>query len=62
MLQAKRVTKATYVARPLWFPRDQFDFWSLEGLTMWIAKVLFVVFLAIFIMSLIADGRSYYPP
>jgi uncharacterized membrane protein YtjA (UPF0391 family) len=37
-------------------------FWSFEGLAMWIAKVLFVVFLILFVVSLIAGRRPYYPP
>ncbi len=37
-------------------------FWGLEGLAMWIAKVLFVMFLVLFIVSLLAGRRSYYPP
>jgi uncharacterized membrane protein YtjA (UPF0391 family) len=32
-------------------------FWQLEGLAMWIAKVLFVVFLIMFIISLLAGRR-----
>ena len=36
-----------------------FGFWTLEGTAMWIAKVLFVVFLILFVISLIF-GRS--PP
>ena len=36
-----------------------FGFWALEGTAMWIAKVLFVVFLVLFVISLIF-GRS--PP
>ena len=31
-------------------------FWGLEGLAMWIAQVLFVVFLILFIVSLLAGG------
>ncbi len=34
-------------------------FWQLEGLAMWIAKVLFVVFLVLFLISLVS-GRK--PP
>jgi len=37
-------------------------FWGLEGLAMWFAKVLFVVFLVLFVLSLIAGRRGYYPP
>jgi uncharacterized membrane protein YtjA (UPF0391 family) len=29
-----------------------FGFWSLEGTAMWIAKVLFVLFLILFLVSL----------
>lgn len=32
-------------------------FWQLEGLAMWIAKVLFVVFLAIFLVALVFGKR-----
>ena len=37
-----------------------FGFWELEGLAMWIAKVLFVVFLILFVVSLILGRRG--PP
>ena len=39
-----------------------FGFWALQGLAMWIAKVLFFVFLVLFILSLISGRRSYWPP
>jgi uncharacterized membrane protein YtjA (UPF0391 family) len=32
-------------------------FWSLEGTAMWIAKVLFVVFLILFVISLVSGRR-----
>jgi uncharacterized membrane protein YtjA (UPF0391 family) len=32
-------------------------FFGLAGMAMWIAKVLFFVFLALFIISLLAGGR-----
>ena len=35
-------------------------FWALEGLAMWIAKVLFIIFLILFIISLVAGRRG--PP
>jgi uncharacterized membrane protein YtjA (UPF0391 family) len=35
-------------------------FWALEGLAMWIAKVLFIVFLIFFVISLVAGRRG--PP
>jgi uncharacterized membrane protein YtjA (UPF0391 family) len=35
-----------------------FGFWRLEGTAMWIAKVLFVVFLILFILSLISGRRG----
>jgi len=35
-------------------------FWGLEGTAMWIAEVLFVVFLVIFVVSLVLGRRS--PP
>lgn len=35
-------------------------FWGLEGLAMWFAKVLFVVFLILFIVSLVMGRRG--PP
>jgi len=38
-----------------------FGFWGLEGTAMWIAKVLFVVFLILFVISL-AFGRRVPPP
>ena len=34
-----------------------FGFWALEGLAMWIAKVLFFVFLILFIVSLLFGRR-----
>jgi uncharacterized membrane protein YtjA (UPF0391 family) len=37
-----------------------FGFWSLEGTAMWIAKVLFVIFLIFFVVSLIIGRRA--PP
>jgi uncharacterized membrane protein YtjA (UPF0391 family) len=37
-----------------------FGFWGLEGLAMWIAKVLFVVFLVLFVVSLLLGRRG--PP
>jgi uncharacterized membrane protein YtjA (UPF0391 family) len=36
-------------------------FAGLEGLAMWFAKALFVVFLVLFIIALLAGRRSYYP-
>lgn len=37
-----------------------FGFWALGGLAMWIAKVLFFVFLVLFVVSLLA-GRTRRP-
>jgi uncharacterized membrane protein YtjA (UPF0391 family) len=37
-----------------------FGFWRLEGLAMWIAKVLFVVFLILFVISFVLGRRA--PP
>ena len=34
-----------------------FGFWGLEGMAMWFAKVLFFVFLVLFIVSLVV-GRA----
>ena len=34
-----------------------FGFWALEGLAMWIAKVLFFIFLVLFIVSLLFGRR-----
>ena len=34
-----------------------FGFWGLEGTAMWIAKVLFVVFLILFVVSLLFGRR-----
>ncbi len=34
--------------------------WALEGTAMWIAEILFVVFLIIFVVSLISGRRA--PP
>lgn len=33
-----------------------FGFWGLEGTAMWIAKVLFFVFLVLFVISLFTGG------
>jgi len=33
-------------------------FWGLEGTAMWIAQVLFVVFLVLFLVSLVAGRRT----
>jgi uncharacterized membrane protein YtjA (UPF0391 family) len=35
-----------------------FGFWGLEGTSMWIAKVFFVVFLIFFVVSLVLGRRS----
>jgi uncharacterized membrane protein YtjA (UPF0391 family) len=35
-----------------------FGFWALEGLAMWIAKVLFVLFLILFLVSLVMGRRG----
>jgi uncharacterized membrane protein YtjA (UPF0391 family) len=35
-----------------------FGFWGLEGTAMWIAKVLFVVFLILFVVSLVMGRRG----
>jgi uncharacterized membrane protein YtjA (UPF0391 family) len=37
-----------------------FGFWGVEGTAMWIAKVLFVVFLILFVVSLVFGRRA--PP
>jgi uncharacterized membrane protein YtjA (UPF0391 family) len=37
-----------------------FGFWGLEGTAMWIAKVIFVVFLVFFVVSLVLGRRG--PP
>jgi uncharacterized membrane protein YtjA (UPF0391 family) len=37
-----------------------FGFWGLEGTAMWIAKVLFLVFLILFVVSLLFGRRP--PP
>ncbi|HUT34550.1 MAG TPA: DUF1328 domain-containing protein [Planctomycetota bacterium] len=34
-----------------------FGFWQLEGTATWIAKVLFVVFLILFVVSLVTGRR-----
>ena len=34
-----------------------FGFWQLEGTAVWIAKVLFVVFLILFVVSLVTGRR-----
>ena len=34
-----------------------FGFWQLEGTAVWIAKVLFVVFLVLFVVSLVTGRR-----
>ena len=34
-----------------------FGFWRLEGLAMWIAKVLFFIFIILFLVSLILGRR-----
>ncbi len=33
-------------------------FYALEGLAMWIAKVLFLVFLVLFVLSLVTGRRT----
>jgi uncharacterized membrane protein YtjA (UPF0391 family) len=35
-----------------------FGFWGIEGLAMWFARVLFVVFLIMFVFSLLFGRRS----
>lgn len=35
-----------------------FGFMALEGLAMWIAKVLFVVFLILFVISVVTGRRT----
>ena len=35
-----------------------FGFWGLEGTAMWIAKVLFFLFLVLFIVSLVLGRRA----
>ena len=35
-----------------------FGFWGLEGTAMWMARVLFFLFLVLFIVSLIFGGRA----
>jgi uncharacterized membrane protein YtjA (UPF0391 family) len=35
-----------------------FGFWGLEGTAMWMARVLFFLFLILFIVSLIFGGRA----
>jgi uncharacterized membrane protein YtjA (UPF0391 family) len=35
-----------------------FGFWALEGVAMSIAKILFVVFLVLFVIALVAGGRT----
>jgi uncharacterized membrane protein YtjA (UPF0391 family) len=35
-------------------------FWGLEGMAMWIAKILFFVFLIVFVLSLVMGRRA--PP
>lgn len=37
-----------------------FGFWRLEGLAMWMAKVIFVVFLILFLVSVVMGRRG--PP
>ncbi len=39
-----------------------FGFWGSEGVAMEIARVLFVVFLLLFIVSLLAGRRWFYSP
>ena len=34
-----------------------FGFWGLEGTAMWLARVLFFLFLVLFVVSLIAGRR-----
>ena len=34
-----------------------FGFWQLEGTAMWIARVLFLVFIVLFIVSLVMGRR-----
>ena len=34
-----------------------FGFWGLEGTAMWVAQVLFFLFLVLFVVSLIAGRR-----
>ena len=36
-----------------------FGFWQLEGTAMWIARVLFFVFLVIFVVSLLFGRRRF---
>jgi uncharacterized membrane protein YtjA (UPF0391 family) len=38
-----------------------FGFWGLEGTAMWFAKVLFVVFLILFVVSLVMGRRGPLP-
>jgi uncharacterized membrane protein YtjA (UPF0391 family) len=35
-----------------------FGFWQLEGTAMWVAKILFFLFLVMFVISLIAGTRT----
>lgn len=35
-----------------------FGFWGLEGTAMWMARVLFFVFLVLFVISLAVGGRA----
>ena len=38
-----------------------FGFWGLEGTAMWIARVLFTIFLVMFILSLFLARRAFPP-
>ncbi len=37
-------------------------FWGLQGAAMWVAKVLFFVFLVLFIVALLSGRRHFSPP